>query len=220
MLVSFVTLVLSGEMTIARADLFLNGVDAGPGQDTITLLNVILPGGGTFSGTATQYITPTSDTIIITNATETGSGTLITSNTYNFNAGPASEYVSLNGSLAGPTVGAPSISGTADASTFSGPPAFVNIPLAQVGMGGNPDHFQMSQTLSGTISGPGTLTGTIVFTGGGTFTLPGAFSAAVPEPSSLVIAAIGAVGFIAHGLTRHRRDQQRQGPAGQTDATE
>jgi hypothetical protein len=36
---------------------------------------------------------------------------------------------------------------------------------------------------------------------------------AVPEPSSAMLAAIGAVGFIACGRSRHRRDQRRQATA-------
>jgi len=36
---------------------------------------------------------------------------------------------------------------------------------------------------------------------------------AVPEPSTAVVAVVGAVAFIAYGWSRHRRDQRRQGAA-------
>jgi hypothetical protein len=41
----------------------------------------------------------------------------------------------------------------------------------------------------------------------------GASFSSVPEPSSMVMAGLGAVGFIAYGWSRHRRDQRRQAAA-------
>ncbi len=38
-------------------------------------------------------------------------------------------------------------------------------------------------------------------------------SVAVPEPSTALVAAIGAVAFIAYGWSRHRREQRRQAAA-------
>jgi len=45
-------------------------------------------------------------------------------------------------------------------------------------------------------------------------------AAAVPEPSTAVVAGIGVVCGLAYAWCRHRRDQRRQRPMGPTDATE
>jgi hypothetical protein len=38
-------------------------------------------------------------------------------------------------------------------------------------------------------------------------------TSAVPEPSTAMVAALGAVAFVAYGWSRHRRDQRRQAAA-------
>jgi hypothetical protein len=57
--------------------------------------------------------------------------------------------------------------------------------------------FAATQSTTGIPSGT-SLTGTIT---------------GVPEPSTLVSGAIGAVAFVAYGWSRHRREQRRQAAA-------
>jgi hypothetical protein len=49
--------------------------------------------------------------------------------------------------------------------------------------------------------------------GQGHWTITGATISSVPEPSSAVLAAIGAVAILAYGWSRHRREQRRQAAA-------
>jgi hypothetical protein len=62
--------------------------------------------------------------------------------------------------------------------------------------------------LYGSITAPNTMIGTST----SEFTLTPS-GPVVPEPSTAMVAGIGAVAFIAYGCSRHRRAQRRQAAA-------
>jgi hypothetical protein len=92
--------------------------------------------------------------------------------------------------------------------TTPGPP-----PTASTGVVGLGD----SSTGAFTATNPYTLIEvlTIDFTSAGTVTLSSTSSSQfiVPEPSSISLAGLGALGFLAYGWSRHRRDQRQQAAA-------
>jgi len=154
------------------------------------------------SGTDSQIVTPTSDTIILSPLTVTdvnavGSGpsgdTIITSNDYDFPDPPGTLTAYYNflastpkGSLKGQSVGA-----SATASTFSNNPAIAPPFTPRLGPGSLAWGAANEGVNFGIYApGPGVLIGTITLTNfspGDSIKFPATFEAVVPEPGSLVL---------------------------------
>lgn len=184
-----------------------NDLDPALGSVSIGFCNFGFLGSGTFSGEATEVVTPTLDRITIT-GTFTGQTfglAELASNTYPATfKGPGTLSASIVGQLEYP--GMPFSSGgefftlQSNATTFNNSPADATVSFPKSVL--VPSSFSDSETRSGSYGGAGSLIVNINFfggsgaTGNGRFVFPGSgvALAEVPESTTFVLVGIGMLG--------------------------